>query len=101
MCKIPFRRLLITARRNQGLSQRELCSLLKNFGAKMDFMELSKIENDRNDICDRDYNRFIESFCKIFDVDREYIEIIRQQTVAQPLVIRRTNKEKSLCKNIE
>ncbi|MFB2970404.1 hypothetical protein ACE1CD_15635 [Aerosakkonema sp. BLCC-F183] len=86
MCKITLGRIVVSARKSQGLSQRELAELMANrFAVKFDFCELSKIENDRLDVRDRNYDWFIHCFCELFEVHRNWIEQIRQQTEPQPL----------------
>lgn len=86
MCKITLGRIVVAARRSQGLSQRELAeTIAKQFAVKFDFCELSKIENDRLDVRDRSYDWFIKCFCELFQIDRTWLEEIRQQTEPQPL----------------
>ena len=86
MCKITLGRIVRTARKSQGLSQYELAAMIANrFAVKFDFCELSKIENDHLDVCDRSYDWFIHCFCELFECDRNWIEQIRQQTEPQPL----------------
>ncbi|MFB2891980.1 hypothetical protein ACE1CI_03435 [Aerosakkonemataceae cyanobacterium BLCC-F50] len=94
ICSITLGRIIIAARRNQGLSQRELAMLLSaKIGSEFSFVELSKIENDspaetlreRLDVRDRHYDKFIQSFCDLFNIDVDWIEQIRQQTEPQPL----------------
>lgn len=83
---ITLGRVIIAARRNQGLSQRELAMLLSTkIGNEFSFVELSKIENDRLDVRDRNYDKLIESFCDLFDIDRLWVEQIRSQTEPKPL----------------
>lgn len=84
MCKITLGRILIAARRNQGLSQRELAQLIaERFAVKINFIELSKLENDRFDVRDRNYDWLVDCFCELFEADREWVELIRQQTEPQ------------------
>ena len=109
MCQITLGRIVVAARKNQGLSQRELAQLITNTMVhrisaairtipdsnqyelaqlakfKFDFSSLSKIENDRLDVRDRCYDWFIQTFCELFGIDRAWIEQIRQQTNPQPL----------------
>ena len=86
MCKITLGRIVVAARRNQGLSQRELSKIISDrFAVDFDFTTLSQIENDRLDVCDRSYDWFIYCFCELFEVDRIWIEQICQQTEPQPL----------------
>lgn len=86
ICPITLGRVIIGARRSQGLSQRELAMLLSSkIGSEFSFVELSKIENDRLDVRDRHYNKFIQSFCDFFNIDVDWIEQIRQQTEPQPI----------------
>jgi transcriptional regulator with XRE-family HTH domain len=86
ICPITLGRVIIAARRNQGLSQRELAMLLSaKIGSEFSFVELSKIENDRLDVRDLKYNKLIQCFCDLFDIDRHWVEQIRNQTEPQPL----------------
>ncbi|XWK89461.1 MAG: helix-turn-helix transcriptional regulator [Phormidium sp.] len=86
ICPITLGRIIIAARHSQGLSQRELAMLLSaKIGSEFSFVELSKIENDRLDVCDQKYDNLIQSFCDLFDVDRNWVEQIRNQTEPEPL----------------
>ncbi|OKH35690.1 hypothetical protein NIES2119_19520 [[Phormidium ambiguum] IAM M-71] len=94
VCLITLGRVIIAARRNQGLSQRELAMLLSaKIGSEFSFVELSKIENARLDVRDLIYNKLIQSFCDLFNIDsptetlreRNWVEQIRSQTEPQPL----------------
>ena len=105
MCKITLGRIVVAARRNQELSQRELAKLITDKMVRrivdatkttpqpnqyqlaqlanrfsFDFRELSKIENDHVEIRDRSYDWFVQCFCEIFDADVNWVEEIRQQT---------------------
>lgn len=86
MCQITLGRIIIATRRNQGLSQREFSELIsRQAGRRFDFTELSKIENDRVDVRSMSYDWFVQCFYKIFDIDKNWLEQIRQQTEPQPL----------------
>lgn len=86
ICSITLGRVIIAARRSRGLSQRELAMLLSSkIGSEFSFVELSKIENDRLNIRDRHYDKLIQSFCDLFDIDRNWVEQIRSQTEPEPL----------------
>ncbi len=63
-----------------GLSQRELAAELKI----IDYILLSKIENDRIEIRGSDYDFLIDFLVEFFKLDREYVETIRQQTEPEP-----------------
>jgi transcriptional regulator with XRE-family HTH domain len=79
-CKITLGRLIWIGRRNLGLSQRELAAELKI----IDYILLSKIENDRIEIRGSDYDFLIDFLVEFFKLDREYVETIRQQTEPEP-----------------
>jgi transcriptional regulator with XRE-family HTH domain len=83
-CKITLGRIVWNSRRSLGLSQRELCQELFKYGVQIDYCQLSKIENDRIDIVDANYDSLIDVFCQIFNLDTNYIHIIRQQTEVSP-----------------
>ncbi len=52
-------------------------------GSEFSYVELSKIENDRLDVCDMKYNPLIQTFCDLFNFDLDWFEQIRQQTEPQ------------------
>lgn len=108
--KITLGRVVVAARRRRGMSQRELAMVLEtrillrlalytsrkseesapsfadlSNGFKFDFRHLSKIENDRVDVCDRAFDCFIYCFAEWADISIEWLETIRQQTEAKPL----------------
>lgn len=103
--KITLGRVVVAARRRRGMSQRELAMVLEtrillrlalytsrkseesapsfadlSNGFKFDFRHLSKIENDRVDVCDRSFDCFIHCFAEWADISIEWLETIRQQT---------------------
>ena len=84
MCLITLGRIVTSARKSRGLSQRETAALMVAKGVKIDHVLISKIENDRVDICDRSYDLFIQCFCELFKADIDWIEQIRQQTQVVP-----------------
>jgi transcriptional regulator with XRE-family HTH domain len=83
-CIITLGRVVRGSRKSHGISQREFCELVgEQFGIFLDFMEFSKIENDRIDIRVPEYDWFILASAEIFELDIEWLEIIRQQTEPQ------------------
>jgi hypothetical protein len=46
-------------------------------------MEFSKIENNRIDIRSSEYDWFILAIAEVFELDLEWLELIRQQTEPQ------------------
>lgn len=80
LCKITLGRLIWIGRRNLGLSQRELAAKIET----IDFILLSKIENDKIDIQGSDYDFLVDFVVDFFCLDREYVETVRRQTVVEP-----------------
>lgn len=83
-CKITLGRLIRNFRKSLGISQRELCQELSKHGVQINHYQLSKIENDRIDVCDSNYDSLIHALCHVFYWDADYIQIIRQQTEIAP-----------------
>jgi len=83
-CIITLGRVVWRSRLAKKLSQREFCELIgEQFGIFLDFMEFSKIENNRIDIRSSEYDWFILAIAEIFELDIEWLELIRQQTEPQ------------------
>ncbi len=90
-CIITLGRTIRNARREMGLSQREFADLIGDSASahaglrRIDFMQLSKIENDRIEVRDPSYDWLIQRLAEILEADAEYLEQLRQQTEPQPL----------------
>lgn len=85
-CKITFGWLVRTGRRELDLSQQEFCLLMnKQISSAVDWKYLSKIENNRIDIQTAELNNFVNGVCEIFELDRAWVQQIRQQTEIKPL----------------
>ena len=85
-CKITFGWVIRTGRKNLELSQRELCSLInKQFSIAVDWKDLSKIENDRINIQTVELDVFVDCVTEIFELDRDWVQQIREQTEIQIL----------------
>lgn len=83
-CLITLGRLIRTSRRSLGISQKELSEMLSYY-SPIDYRELSRIENNRIDVRERNYNWLILAISEIFVLDRKWVEQIREQTELQPL----------------
>jgi len=94
-CIITLGRVIWRSRLAKGISQREFCKLIGEFNVQMDYMEFSKIENDRINMGDSKYDSFIVAIAKIFQLDIEWLEIIRQQTEAG---LKQISSPNLLCK---
>ena len=83
---ITFGRILRQARRtcliNGGEpSQREFCQILKtHYSVEIDYILLSKLENNRVDINLPEYDSLVQAVAEILLLDRDWLEEIRQQT---------------------
>jgi transcriptional regulator with XRE-family HTH domain len=62
-CKITLGRLIRNVRKSLGISQRELCQNLSKYDVQINYLQLSKIENDRIDVCDSNYDSLIHALC--------------------------------------
>jgi len=80
-CKITLGWIVRNPRKNEGLSQRELCSLIaKRFSILLNWKDLSKIENDRIDVQTVELDSFVYCITEIFELDRVWVQQIREQT---------------------
>jgi transcriptional regulator with XRE-family HTH domain len=82
--KITLGRLL-KIRQIQGISQRELAEMFNKYldsESQIDWKLISKLENDRLDVCLPEFDWVIPIIVNVFGdtFDREYLEQIRQQT---------------------
>jgi hypothetical protein len=85
-CKITLGKLIKSARQDREISQQELRQLIiKEYLIKIDHFLISKIENCRVDVRDREYDWLIPVFAELFNADIEWLEQIRSQTEIQPL----------------
>jgi transcriptional regulator with XRE-family HTH domain len=83
-CKINLGNIICNSRKSLGLSHRELCHELSKHGVQIDYCQLSKLENDRINVTDVQYDLLIHALCQFFDWNYDSIQIIRQQTVVSP-----------------
>lgn len=85
-CKITLGRLIKSARQEQEMSQQELRQLIiKKYSINIDHFLISKIENCRVDVRDREYDWLVPVFAEIFDCEIQWLQEIRSQTELQPL----------------
>ena len=83
-CLITLDRLIRASRRRLGISQKELSEMLSYY-SPISYPELSRIENNRIDVSERNYDWLILAISEIFVLDRKWLEQIREQTEPQPL----------------
>ncbi len=84
-CKITFGRIIFNARVYHGFTQRELCDKISGKYCSIDRLLLSKIENNLVEVRTIDLDWLVPRIAKIFDVDAQWLEQIRQQTEPQKL----------------
>jgi len=89
-CKITLGWLVRNARKSQDLSQVELCFLMaKRFDILLNWKELSKIENERVNVNTVEFDSFVDCICEIFELDRTWVQQIREQTDVKSLDLSR------------
>ena len=76
---LTFGNVFWHCRRKLRISQREMAARLARFGP-IDYIVLSKIENDRLDINESKWDWLIAQSASVFGVDVEWLEEIRRQT---------------------
>ncbi|HSN65215.1 MAG TPA: hypothetical protein VLS94_01185 [Fusibacter sp.] len=68
------------------MSQQELRQLIiKKYSINIDHFLISKIENCRVDVRDRDFDWLVPILAEIFDCEIEWLQEIRSQTEVQTL----------------
>ncbi|MDQ2096783.1 MAG: hypothetical protein QQW96_03950 [Tychonema bourrellyi B0820] len=85
-CKITLGKLIRSARKDQEISQQELRQLIiKKYSINIDHFLISKIENCRVDVRDREYDWLVPVIAELFNADIEWLEQIRSQTEPESL----------------
>ncbi len=78
--KITLGHAIRSGRQELDLSQKDLAKQLQ-----VDYCWLSKLENNRLDPESEEVKQILPSLAKIFQIEVEYLELLRKQTTQQEL----------------
>ncbi|HLO87199.1 MAG TPA: hypothetical protein VK203_19635 [Nostocaceae cyanobacterium] len=83
-CKITFGWLLKKGRRWKGMSIQMLFLklLLQYRNLEITFSLLEQIENDVLEITNPEYDQIVDAICEVLEIDKNYAQEIRNQTLA-------------------